>query len=491
MIIFGGDTGTGAFNFNDTWMLSNANGLGGTPAWKQLNTTGGPPAARNSFAGAFDPMSHRMIIFGGYSATSGLNDTWVLAAGPLDTTLTYNGATGSDFDDPALLAATLTDQSANPIMGEQLTFTLGTQSCSATTDGTGQGSCTLKPTQAAGSYNVTVAFAGDSKYAPSSTIAPFTLLPEQDTIQYTGGRTFYKGGTATLSATLVEDGSLSLPIGGRNVTLTIGSGAGNQSCSATTNSAGQAQCAIRPLSQPLGLNSVSASFPGDAFYNSATVSASALVIGNQATAASSSIAANFNGTAIPGGSTVWFNSVLKPSGLGSTPVQIIMQNANIQFSTPAANYNLPVPNALITFSPTVTAASVSFDSGLQAWMIQAPSSGLAGNTLLNALAFQTPSGGLPGGIKSVTWAGSFVTDTPGTSLQWKWAAAVYGQFGSDYNALGVKPVDDNNASAYKNSDHAGTPEYFKTFVIGGATGGGGSNYTGGYSGTSSIMLPVQ
>jgi hypothetical protein len=34
--------------------------------------------------------------------------------------------------------------------------------------------------------------------------------------------------------------------------------------------------------------------------------------------------------------------------------------------------------------------------------------------------------------------------------------------------LGVKPVDDNKASIYQNSDHAGTPENFKTFATGGA-----------------------
>jgi hypothetical protein len=38
----------------------------------------------------------------------------------------------------------------------------------------------------------------------------------------------------------------------------------------------------------------------------------------------------------------------------------------------------------------------------------------------------------------------------------------------------------------KNSDHAGTPENFKPFVIGGARGGGGSNYTGLYSGTGKV-----
>lgn len=36
---------------------------------------------------------------------------------------------------------------------------------------------------------------------------------------------------------------------------------------------------------------------------------------------------------------------------------------------------------------------------------------------------------------------------------------------------------------FPNSDHAGTPECWKSFVVGGAHGGGGSTFTGSYSGT--------
>ena len=119
------------------------------------------------------------------------------------------------------------------------------------------------------------------------------------------------------------------------------------------------------------------------------------------------------------------------------------------------------------------------------WVTRVPSSGLAGNTFFSALSYLVPTN-LPGGIKNVTWSGTISSDTPGVSVQWKWAAAVYTTFSSDYNAVGVKPVDDTKASIYKNSDHAGTPENFKSFVIGGATGGGGSNYTGSLSGTVTV-----
>ncbi len=82
-----------------------------------------------------------------------------------------------------------------------------------------------------------------------------------------------------------------------------------------------------------------------------------------------------------------------------------------------------------------------------------------------------------------------MTDASGVTFSWQWAAAVYTRFDTDPDALGVKPVDDNKASVYHNSDHAGTPENFRSFVVGGARGGGGSNFTGSYSGTKSAACP--
>src|SRR5882762_494045 len=203
----------------------------------------------------------------------------------------------------------------------------------------------------------------------------------------------------------------------------------------------------------------------------------------------SSISANFNGTPIAGGDTVWFTSVLKASGLGSAPVTIFVRKSTITFSANGTNYTVPAPDANITFSPSATVATITFSQTKNQWQLTVPSTGLAGNVLLNAAEYLVPQGGLPGGIKNVTWQANFSTDTTGISMQWQWAAAGYSSFSTDYNAIGVKPVDDNKASQYQNSDHAGTPENFKSNVTGGATGGGGSNYTGSYSGTGSVALP--
>ena len=204
----------------------------------------------------------------------------------------------------------------------------------------------------------------------------------------------------------------------------------------------------------------------------------------------SSISANFNGTSIPGGNTIWFTSVMKVSGLGATRVTVFVRKATITFAANGTDYTVPVPDANIIFDPGAPTATISFDSTDNLWQITRPLSGLAGNTLIDAAEFLVPAGGLPGGIKSITWQANFSSDSSGISLQWQWAAAVYTSFNTDYNGVGVKPVDDNQASQYQNSDHAGTPENYKADVTGGATGGGGSNYTGGYSGTASVSVPV-
>lgn len=207
----------------------------------------------------------------------------------------------------------------------------------------------------------------------------------------------------------------------------------------------------------------------------------------------STIDSNFNGTAIVQGDYIWFTGVLKLNGLGSSPTTLYVSHASISFTANNTTYNLKVPSSAITFSSSTTTATTGFTQLKplflgKGWRTQLPFSGLAGNDLMTAVEFAVPAGGLPGGIKNVAFTATFSSFTVGLTVNWQWAAAVYSSFDADYNGLGVKPVDDNQASIYKNSDHAGTAENFKTFVLGGARGGGGSNFTGSYSGTGSCAL---
>jgi hypothetical protein len=212
--------------------------------------------------------------------------------------------------------------------------------------------------------------------------------------------------------------------------------------------------------------------------------------GNLATANGwSAVQSNFNGTAIAAGSTVWFSSVFKVSGVGSTPVTLNVTNQTISFTANGSATTLSVPNSTITIDPAATTATTTFDAATNSWQTTLPTQ-FSGNAYLGGVELAAPNG-LPGGINPVTWQGQFTTDTAGISVNWQWAAAVYTNFSTDYNALNVKPVDDNHLSQYQNSDHAGTPEAFTKFVTGGARGGGGSNFTGSLSPTVTVKVPVQ
>jgi len=195
-----------------------------------------------------------------------------------------------------------------------------------------------------------------------------------------------------------------------------------------------------------------------------------------------SITSSFNATPISAGATVWFNAVFKVSGKSPAGTTITFSKSTIQFAANGTSSSLPVPAAVIRYSASAAQASSSFDSLSQTWRTTVPSS-YSGNVFLAGFAYQVPAA-LPGGIHPVTWSGSFTSSTAGLSVHWKWAAAVYTRFSADYDAIGVKPVDGDREHAYRNADHAGTPERFKRYVTGGARGGGGSNWTGGYTGTA-------
>src|SRR5579859_1519645 len=82
MIVFGGRDGSGN-NLNDVWVLTNANGLGGTSQWINLipNGAAGSPPARSGHSATYNgSYFNKMIIFGGCggSCAPALNDVWVL-----------------------------------------------------------------------------------------------------------------------------------------------------------------------------------------------------------------------------------------------------------------------------------------------------------------------------------------------------------------------------------------------------------------------------
>jgi hypothetical protein len=82
MVVFGGSeiAGPGAWYYlNDVWALT----LSDTPTWTRLLPAGTPPMGRTNAVGIFDPTRDRMVVFGGYYYLGGythyyLNDVWAL-----------------------------------------------------------------------------------------------------------------------------------------------------------------------------------------------------------------------------------------------------------------------------------------------------------------------------------------------------------------------------------------------------------------------------
>jgi hypothetical protein len=140
------------------------------------------------------------------------------------------------------------------------------------------------------------------------------------------------------------------------------------------------------------------------------------------------------------------------------------------------------PNAVVIYSPSASCASITFDAGTNTWINTVPASGNVDNIFFDGLDLPVPKGGL-----TPVWNGTFSTCIPNVNIQWAWGAAVYTQFTTAYNSLNVKATHQNCCGG-NNGDQAGTPENSadQSGLPGGGTGGGGANYTGGWSGTDNV-----
>jgi hypothetical protein len=141
---------------------------------------------------------------------------------------------------------------------------MGAETCSQATDANGVAACTITPSEAAGPFTITATFAGDGDYLAGSGSASFIVTHEETTTTYTDPTVIAQGQPVTLSGLLLEDGTV--PISGRQLTLTLGSGASGQSCTATTGPSGAAHCTVPDVSVAQGPEPVTAAFAGDAYY---------------------------------------------------------------------------------------------------------------------------------------------------------------------------------------------------------------------------------
>lgn len=220
----------------------------------------------------------------------------------LSSTLTYTGSTTSDFNDATTVSAHLVATGGAAISGQTVTFTLGvgtgTETCSALTNSSGDASCSITPTQVPGAYTLTASYAGDLTYGASSVSTGFTITIEETTLAITGPTTSDYADAVLVKAQLTDPVGGG-PISGKTVTFVLGSGAGTETCVATTNPSGYATCSITP-NQAAGSYTLKASFSGDAF-DVASATSTTFIITKEETAiaftAASSTTQNYHDAA--------------------------------------------------------------------------------------------------------------------------------------------------------------------------------------------------
>ncbi|MBV8994009.1 MAG: Ig-like domain repeat protein [Pseudonocardiales bacterium] len=182
----------------------------------------------------------------------------------------------SDFHDPGTVSATLRDATTSaPIAGQPVSFSLnGTESCVGTTLANGSVSCSVTPTEQAGTYPLKATFAGDAQHNATTASASYAVTLEETTLKYTGPTVLATNG-ATLTAVLKEDGVT--PINGRTVTIKLSDGTASQTCTGTTDTNGNASCTISPITVALGNDTITATFAGDPFYQPSNDTVKAIV----------------------------------------------------------------------------------------------------------------------------------------------------------------------------------------------------------------------
>jgi hypothetical protein len=127
-----------------------------------------------------------------------------------------------------------------------------------------------------GAYPITAAIGTLTSANYSFTFVPGTLtINRAPTTTVTDAMMFANNGAGILTASLLDINSL--PIANRTLTLSLGTGASLQTCSATTDATGKASCQIKRVVQPLGPGTVSGSFAGDNNYLVSTSNAATLV----------------------------------------------------------------------------------------------------------------------------------------------------------------------------------------------------------------------
>lgn len=189
---------------------------------------------------------------------------------------------------------------------------------------------------------------------------------------------------------------------------------------------------------------------------------------------------SWNGFTAPAGSVAWINAHLDAKNVPSNTVTTVAFTG-VTLVVNAITYALP--NGTVVFDPAATAPTLVVNPDGSWTTTVNPST--SGNIFFDGQAIPVDSNMQNGGHGNTGSTLSFSTSSTDNSLgfNWQWGAAVYTSWPGNA-AANIEPVDANGL-------HAGAPQnaVVQKALIQGPRGGGGSNFTGSWSGTGTGTCP--
>jgi hypothetical protein len=176
-------------------------------------------------------------------------------------TLTVPGAQSHNYHDALTFGISATD----PDPGDTVALSAAglPSGLSLTDNGDGTGTVSGTIAEAPGVYTATFSADDHHHLTVVTKTVQITVTQEETTTTYTGPTVVAQGFPVTLKAQLLEDGTTAPSPSGQTLTLSLGV----QSCPATVDASGNAQCTIGSVSAPLGTSiPLSATFGGDTYY---------------------------------------------------------------------------------------------------------------------------------------------------------------------------------------------------------------------------------
>jgi len=178
------------------------------------------------------------------------------------TTLIYRGPTEVVTGRlEELSAVAFTTETGQPLAGATITFSIGATTVTGIVSAEGFVQTPMTIDAAPGPASITVGYQGNALHRPASQTVAITILQQPSAIVISSDRAFPAPGNHTASATLVDAGT-GAPIAAKTLRFAIGASFAD----ALTDGSGIASVAFQlPSTAPVGAQTLSVTFAGDAY----------------------------------------------------------------------------------------------------------------------------------------------------------------------------------------------------------------------------------